>query len=74
MPGSPWSWAICLARAESRSFVQLNQELNALQALAASRRELMRSLVDYTMAIIELERVKGILPEYNNIILTAESE
>lgn len=62
------------ARAESRNFVQLNQELNALQALAAARRELMVALVDYTMAIIKLEQVKGTLPEYNNVILATETE
>lgn len=62
------------ARAESKNFVQLNQELNALQALAASRRSLLRSLVDYTVALIELERAKGTLPEYNNVILAPGNE
>lgn len=63
-----------VARAESRNFVQLNQELNALTALATSRRDLIRSLIEYNMSIIELERAKGTLPEYNNIILTSELE
>ena len=62
------------ARAESKNFVQLNQELNALQALAASRRSLLGSLVDYTMALIELERAKGTLPEYNSIFLSPEPD
>jgi outer membrane protein TolC len=62
------------ARAESKNFVQLSQELNALQTLAARRRSLLSSLVEYTMAIIELERAKGTLPEYNNIVLTADDE
>jgi len=61
-----------VARAETKSFVQLNQELNALQALASSRRGLLKSLVDYNMAIVELERAKGTLPAYNNIILETE--
>jgi hypothetical protein len=58
------------ARAESRNYVQLNQELNALQALASSRRGLMNALIEYAMAFIELERAKGTLPEYDNIIIT----
>ncbi|MCP4250347.1 MAG: TolC family protein [bacterium] len=62
------------ARAESKSFVQLSQELNAIQALAASRRSLLKSLVDYTVAIIELERSKGTLPEFNNVILDDAGE
>lgn len=62
------------ARAESRNFVQLNQELNALQSFAVARRDLMQSLIDYNMAIVELERAKGTLPEYNNIVLTAEEQ
>ncbi|MFQ5490405.1 MAG: TolC family protein [Phycisphaerae bacterium] len=63
-----------VARAESRNFVQLNQELNALTALAGSRRELIQSLIDYNMAIIQLERAKGTLPEYDNIILNPQPE
>ncbi|HUU83713.1 MAG TPA: TolC family protein [Phycisphaerae bacterium] len=59
-----------VARAESKNFLQLNQELNTLQALANARRELLRSLAEYTMAIVELERAKGTLPEYNNIIIS----
>ena len=62
------------ARAESKNFVQLNQELNALQSLANSRRGLLQSIIDYNMSIIELERAKGTLPEYNNVILTADPE
>jgi len=62
------------ARAEAKNFVQLNQELNALQALAASRRSLLRSLIDYSVAIVDLERAKGTLPEYDNIVLTPNAE
>ncbi len=62
------------ARAESRNFIQLNQELNALQALASARRTLMRALVDYSMAFVELERAKGTLPEYNAVILPQAEE
>ena len=58
------------ARAESRNYIQLNQELNALQALANARRVLMRALIDYNMSFVELERAKGTLPEYDNIIVT----
>jgi outer membrane protein TolC len=63
-----------VARAESKNFVQLNQELNALQALAGSRRTLLQSLIEFSMAIVELERAKGTLPEYNNIVLMPTGE
>ncbi len=62
------------ARAESKNFVQLNQELNALTSLASSRRNLLRALIDFNMAIIELERAKGTLPEYDNVIITSDIE
>ena len=58
-----------VARQESRNFLALNQELNALQNLAASRSKLIESLVDYGMAVIELEKAKGTLPEYDNVIV-----
>ena len=79
-PGFAWveanedQYEALVARAEAKDYLQLNQELNALQNLAASRQELLKLLVDYTMALIELERAKGTLPEYNNIILAPGSE
>ena len=63
-----------VARAESKNYLQLSRELDALQSLASSRRTLLQSLVDFNMAIIELERAKGTLPEYNNIVLLPEGE
>jgi len=63
-----------VARAESKNFLQLNQELNAVQSLASSRRTLLDALVEYNLAIIELERAKGSLPEHNNILLLSAAE
>jgi len=31
-------------------------------------------LIDFNMAIIELERAKGTLPEYDNVIITSDVE
>jgi outer membrane protein TolC len=61
-----------IARAETKNFVQLNQELNALQSLASSRRSLLKSLVDYNLAIVQLEKSKGTLPTYNNIVINTD--
>lgn len=57
------------ARAEKMDFLTLNQELGALQSLAQNRNNLLLSLVDYGIAIVDLERSKGTLLQYNNIEL-----
>ncbi len=58
-----------LARAERKDFTQLNAELSARRSLAANRRALLQAIIDYNMAIIDLERAKGTLLEYNNVVI-----
>ena len=38
-------------------------------SLAASRNELLATLVNYNIAIIELERAKGTLLDYYNVVI-----
>jgi outer membrane protein TolC len=63
-----------ILRAERRDFPQLSQELSAHQSLAASRSNLLNSMVDYNIAIITLERTKGTLLEYNNVFLPEDED
>jgi outer membrane protein TolC len=56
-------------RAENQNFLTLNNELNARQALAQARADLLGSMIDYGIALIDLERAKGTLLRYNNINL-----
>ncbi len=48
----------------------LEAELNSIERLANDRRRLISLVVEHTLAIVELERAKGTLLEFNNIILT----
>jgi outer membrane protein TolC len=56
-----------VARAERKDFVVLQNELSARQSLASARRAMLTALIDYNIAIIDLERAKGTLLDYNNI-------
>jgi len=58
-----------VARAERKDYIQLNAELNAREGLAASRRALLDSAIDFNLAIFELERAKGTLLGYNGIVI-----
>lgn len=62
------------AREESKSPTQLDLELNAQARLAADRQNLLQALVDYNLAITNLERAKGTLLRYNNILLEEPPE
>ena len=66
--------ASVIARAERKDFSALNQELGARNALANSRSALLDALVRYNLAIIELERAKGTLLDYNKISLVTEKD
>lgn len=59
-----------VARAERKDLNTLNSELAARQNLAASRRAMLNAMVEYNIAIIDLERAKGTLLNYNNVLLT----
>lgn len=58
-----------VARQERKDFNTLNSELGARQSLSNARRALMATLVDYNLAIIDLERAKGTLLIYNNVVV-----
>lgn len=57
------------ARAQSKNPAELQAELDAYEALAGSRSQLLDTLVKYNVALINLERQKGTLLEYNNIVI-----
>ncbi len=63
-----------VARAERRDFVVLNQELGALQSLAEARRAMLVAIVDYNIAIIDLEQAKGTLLLYNNVVIPTDED
>jgi outer membrane protein TolC len=61
-----------VARAERKDFVVLNQELGARQSLAAARRTMLSAMVEYNISIIDLERAKGTLLEYYNVVVPTD--
>ena len=62
-----------VARAERKDFNTLTTELNARQALAAARRAIVNSIVEYNVAIVNLEWAKGTLVAYNNVVIHPDS-
>jgi outer membrane protein TolC len=58
-----------VARAERKDINTLNSELGARQSLASARRAMIGAMVDYNIAVIDLERAKGTLLEYNNVVI-----
>jgi outer membrane protein TolC len=63
-----------VARAERKDLATLNSELGARSALAAERRTMLNAMINYNVAIIELERAKGTLLQYNNVVVPPEPE
>jgi len=57
------------SREESHSPPSLEVELNAHEALAGAREALVRSLANYHLGLINLERQKGTLLQYNNVVI-----
>jgi len=57
------------AREITKSADQLETELNSQEQLANARLDLLQTLVDYNRAIVNLERAKGTLLEFNNVVL-----
>lgn len=57
------------ARRERLSPPQLETELASQEQLAAAKRQLLQSLINYNVAIVNLERAKGTLLNYNNVAL-----
>ena len=62
-------WVLNL-RQERMDQTTLNTSFAAEENLAVARRSLLRALVGYNVAIVNLERAKGTLLEYNNVVLS----
>jgi len=58
-----------VARQERKDLNTLNSELAARRALAESRRAMLRAIVDYNIAVVNLERAKGTLLRYDGVVL-----
>lgn len=58
-----------VARAERKDHNTLINELNSRRNLAVTRRAMLSALVDYNIALIDLERAKGTLLQYNNVVI-----
>ena len=58
-----------VARAERKDLATLNTELGARQGLASERRSMLSAMVEYNIAIIQLEQAKGTLLRYNNVTI-----
>ena len=59
-------------RQERKSPSELNVILNAQSNLAAARRGLLQSAATYNTGIVDVERAKGTLLEYDNVVLAEE--
>lgn len=59
-------------RQERKSPEQLDTILNSQVSLAQARRGLLTALVSYNQGIIDVERAKGTLVEYDNVVLSEE--
>lgn len=58
-----------VARAERKDINTLTTELNARQSLAGARRAMLDSMVNYNIAIADLERAKGTLLQFHNVVI-----
>ena len=61
------------ARAETVNPNYLETELSAVEQVANTRRTLLQVITDYNTAIVQLEKAKGTLLEYNNVVVTDQS-
>jgi outer membrane protein TolC len=59
-------------RQERKSPPELDTVLGAQVSLAQSRRALLTALVEYNQGIVDVERAKGTLIEYDNVVLTED--
>jgi hypothetical protein len=60
---------LAVARAERKDYNTLSNELGARQSLANARHAMLAAMVDYNVAIVDLERAKGTLLNYNNVVI-----
>lgn len=63
-----------VARAERKDLATLLGELGARRALAGIRRVMLNAMVEYNIAIADLERAKGTLLNYNNVVIPTETD
>lgn len=63
-----------IARAERKDYATLTTELAAWRSLAATRRAIFNVMVNYNLAISALEREKGTLLKYNNIVISNQED
>ncbi|MBU0718042.1 MAG: TolC family protein [Planctomycetes bacterium] len=63
-----------VARAERKDVNTLTNELNARNSLAAARRAMLRAMIAYNIAIIDLEQAKGTLLRYNNVAIVTDED
>ncbi len=59
-------------RQERKSPPELDTTLNAQVNLAQARRGLLTALVNYNTGLVDVERAKGTLLEYDNVVLSQE--
>lgn len=59
-------------RQERKSPAELDTVLNAQGSLAQSKRALLQSLSNYNTGLVDVERAKGTLLEYNNVVLAEQ--
>ncbi len=63
-----------VARAERKDINTLLNELGARRSLAGIRRTMLNAMVEYNIAIADLERAKGTLLNYNNVVIPSEPD
>lgn len=59
-----------VARAERKDLNTLLSELDARTNLGETRRAMLRAMIDYNLAMVEVERAKGTLLEYYGVVIT----
>ncbi len=62
------------ARQMARDPANLQVELDAESTLASARQQLIQVITDYNIALVNLERQKGTLLEYNSIVIRGTEE
>ena len=58
------------ARTQKLDPTYLQTELSAVEQLASTRSTLLTVLTDYNVGLVEFEKAKGTLLEYNNVVVT----
>lgn len=60
------------SRAREASPTFLETELASVEQLANNRLRLLQVLVDYNISLVELEKAKGTLLDYNNVVISEQ--